>query len=140
MDMVGSPRGFNAMGSEHLIPTLKAVADACAGFDMSRGIMNQPWTNSDHQPFLLAGIPAITPLGHLDEHMVKTYHDFGDTFDLVNRKYLSEAAGVVAVLAHVLANDSSLPYVRRSKTETAEWLTSYKLDERLKRQGEWIFD
>jgi Iap family predicted aminopeptidase len=77
MDMVGSPRGFNAMGSEHLIPTLKAVADACAGFDMSRGIMNQPWTNSDHQPFLLAGIPAITPLGHLDEHMVKTYHDFG---------------------------------------------------------------
>ncbi|MDT8323213.1 MAG: hypothetical protein RRA94_03795, partial [Bacteroidota bacterium] len=119
---------------------LAAVAEGMTGFDMSRGVMNQPWTNSDHQPFMLAGIPAITPLGHLDKHMVETYHDFGDTFDLVNRVYLSESAGVVAILSHVLANDTTLPYLRRSDEETAAWLIEHGLDERLKRQGEWIFE
>ncbi len=140
MDMTGSIRGFNAMGIEHLRPFLQDLAAEMKGFDMSRGVMNQPWTNSDHQPFMLAGIPAITPLGHLDKHMVVTYHDFGDTFDLVNRKYLSESAGVVAILTHALANDTTLPYLRRSDAETAAWLTEFNLAERLKRQGEWIFD
>ncbi len=140
MDMTGSIRGFNAMGIEHLRPFLQGLADGMTGFDMSRGVMNHPWTNSDHQPFMLAGIPAITPLGHLDKHMVHTYHDFGDTFDLVNRKYLSESAGVVSILTHLLANDTTLPYIRRSDEETASWLTEHGLAERLKRQGEWIFE
>lgn len=140
MDMTGSPRGFNAMGNDHLMPLLRQLADGMRGFEMSRGVISHPWTNSDHQPFMLAGIPAITPLGHLDKHMVETYHDFGDTFDLVNKNYLSEAASVVAVLTSELANRADLPYVHRSPAETADWLIRHKLDERLKRQGEWIFD
>ncbi len=140
MDMTGSPNGFNAMGNEHLVPLLTDLYEGMRGFNLTRGVISHPWTNSDHQPFMLAGIPVAMPLGHLDEHMVKTYHDFGDTFDLVNKKYLSEAAGVVAILAYELANRADLPYIRRTPEQTASWLIENKLDQRLKRQGEWVFD
>ncbi|MCZ7554980.1 MAG: M28 family peptidase [Bacteroidia bacterium] len=140
MDMTGSPRGFNAMGNEHLLPLLRGLLPQLRGFDMSRGVASVPWTNSDHQPFMLAGIPAITPMGHLDKEMVETYHDFGDTFDLVNRRYLSEAAAVVAILTHELANTPDALMLRRSPAETRDWLVKYGLDKRLKKQGEWTFD
>ena len=140
MDMTGSPRGFNAMGNDHLLPLLQELVDGMHGFDMSRGVASIPWTNSDHQAFMLAGIPTVTPMGYLDPEMVATYHDFGDTFDLVNRRYLSEAAGVVSILAYELATRLDIPLKRRSISETKDWLVKYKLDERLKKQGEWSFN
>ncbi|MFZ1730781.1 MAG: M28 family peptidase [Bacteroidota bacterium] len=140
MDMTGSPRGFGAMGNDHFLPLLNELVSEFRGYDMSSGVINSIWTNSDHQPFMLAGIPTITPLGHLDKETVVTYHDFGDTFDLVNKKYLSEAAGVVSVLTYELANRESIPFVHRSKLETMEYLRKGNLEERLKRQGEWHFE
>lgn len=140
MDMTGSPRGFNAMGNDHLLPLLSKLAGELRGFDMTRGVVSIPWTNSDHQPFMLAGIPAITPMAHLDKEMVETYHDFGDTFDLVNKRYLSEAAAVVAILAHELANNPASLLQRRTAGETRDMLTKHGLDKRLKKQGEWTFE
>ena len=89
---------------------------------------------------MLAGFPTITPLGHLDRETVATYHDFGDTFDLVNKRYLSEAAGVVAILAWELARRTDIPLVRRTAEETAEYLRAGGLEDRLRRQGEWHFE
>ncbi|MDX9758999.1 MAG: M28 family peptidase [Bacteroidota bacterium] len=140
MDMTGSPRGFSAMGNDHFLPLLEELVTGLRGYDMSRGVINALWTNSDHQPFMLAGIPTITPLGHLDRETVATYHDFGDTFDLVNKKYLSETAGVVAILATELANRTSIPCLRRTPVETETYLRNGGLEARLRRQGEWHFD
>lgn len=140
MDMTGSPRGFSAMGNDHFLPLLEELCAELRGYDMSRGVINALWTNSDHQPFMLAGIPTITPLGHLDRETVTTYHDFGDTFDLVNKRYLSEASGVVSILAFELANRISVPVVRRTAAETAAYLRAGGLEQRLRRQGEWSFD
>ncbi len=140
MDMTGSPRGFSAMGNDQFLPLLNELVAECRGYEMSRGVVNALWTNSDHQPFMLAGIPTITPLGHLDPGTVATYHDFGDTFDLVNKRYLSETAGVVAILTHELANRTSIPCIRRTPEETKGYLRKGNLEERLRKQGEWPFD
>lgn len=140
MDMTGSPRGFTAMGNDHVLPLLEELVEQLRGYELSRGALNVLWTNSDHQPFMLAGIPTITPLGHLDPETVRTYHDVGDTFDLVNKRYLSEAAGVMSILAYELANRTSIPYIRRSTEEAREHLRNGKLEERLRRLGEWHFE
>jgi Iap family predicted aminopeptidase len=139
MDMTGSPTGFTAMGTDTLVPFLRALAERLGGFALSTDIGNVPWTNSDHEPFMLHGIPTITPLGHLEENMVKHYHDLGDSFDKVSKKYLSEAAAVVSILTVELANDRTLHLARRSDEQTINLLTKHKVDERLKKQGEWIF-
>ncbi len=139
LDMTGSPTGFNAMGRDDLVPVLEQLLPEFSGFNLVRGVINQPWTNSDHMPFMLRGIPTLTLTAHLDSDMGRYYHSMGDSFDKVNRKYLSEAAAVVSVLVFKLANNRNFSLSRYNDEKTAEMLKKFKLDERLKREGEWPF-
>jgi Iap family predicted aminopeptidase len=139
LDMTGAPRGFNAMGTDTLLPFLRGLARSLPGFALSDAPVSVPYTNSDHEPFMLHGIPTFGVQAHLDEATVAPYHDFEDTFDKVNRTQLAEAAAVVAVLAHELAN-ADLPGLRaRSDAETVALLKKHGIDARLKKQKEWPF-
>ena len=139
MDMDGAPTGFNVMGSEELRPFFESMVKALGGFDLSKGVVSFPYTNSDHVPFMLKGIPVFCLQAHLDDDMIKYYHDAGDTFDKVDKKYLSEASAVVSVVISELANNSELKIKNKTETETISVLKKYGLDKRLKRQHEWIF-
>lgn len=139
LDMTGSPTGFNVMGSETLMPFCSELVKKCNGLELKDGVMSIPWLGSDHVPFLLQGIPAITPTAYLEEERVKYYHDMGDTFDKVSKKYLSEAAAVVSILTRELANSPALPLRRNNAEETQALFKKFKLDERLKRLKEWPF-
>ncbi|MDH7515877.1 MAG: M28 family peptidase, partial [Bacteroidota bacterium] len=140
MDMIGTPTGFNAMGNDTLLPFLRALARDLNGFGMSTEIGNQPWTNSDHMPFIMNGIPTITLYARLDEAMGRTYHDFPDTFDKVSKRYLSDAAAVVGVLAAELSRSENLGLRRRTREQTVSFLRKFRLEDILRREGEWIFE
>jgi len=140
LDMTGSPVSFNAMGFDEAIPFLAHIVRGLPGYALQDDIQSVPWTNSDHQPFLLRGIPSIGIGGRLDPADVRFYHDFGDTFDKVNRQYLSDAAAVTAVLVASLANPIDLTFRRKTQEEIIEFYRSHKVDETLKRQKEWPFD
>ncbi len=139
MDMTGTPTGLNAMGFDYLVPFLNEVRAKLGGFNLDQGVISRPYTNSDHQPFMLAGIPTLSLRAHLDDDMVRYYHDYGDTFDKVNKQYLSEAAAVVTALIYRLANNQELKLRHYSENETISMLKNFKLDDRLKRQKEWPF-
>ncbi len=139
MDMLGSPIGFNVMGFEEFIPFFQELLSKMDGFDLKDGVVNQPWLGSDHIPFILKGIPSFCVSGYLPEESVRYYHDIGDTFDKVNKKYLSEAAAVVSLLIYELANRENLPYLHKNDKEVIEILRKFKLEERLKKQNEWTF-
>lgn len=140
MDMIGSPTGFNVMGFEELRPLFEKIIKGLDGFDLNKGIVNYPYTNSDHIPFMFKGIPVFSLQAHLDEDMVKYYHDAGDTFDKVSKKYLSDAAAVVSVTINELANNSLYKLKNKTERETISILKKHGLDKRLKRQHEWIFN
>jgi Iap family predicted aminopeptidase len=139
MDMTGSPTGINAMGFDAAVPFLTDLVKKLNGFELRNGISSIPGTNSDHEPFMLQGYPTFSVDGYLDENRVKYYHDFADTFDKVSKTYLSEAAAVVSVLASELANNREIVYRKRTERETIDLMKKFKLDERLKKQKEWIF-
>jgi Iap family predicted aminopeptidase len=140
MDMTGAPKGFNIMGFDEYRPLAQNLADRLTGFEMKDGVSSQPWTNSDHMPFMLHGIPTICVNGHLDEPMYKYYHESGDTYDKVSCKYIAEAAAVITILAIELANDRTIQHHNLTEEQTIEFLKKYKLDETLRKQGEWTFD
>lgn len=139
LDMTGTPTGFNAMGTDEFVPILKDLVARLNGFELTAGAANQPGTNSDHQAFMLKGIPTLSLQAHLDDDMGRYYHEKGDTFDKVSRRYLSDAAAVASVLVSELANQRTLKYERRSDTQTIELLKKHKLDDRLKKMKEWPF-
>lgn len=139
MDMTGSPTGFNVMGFEQFIPFFEDLKNKLNGFDLSSGVVSFPYTNSDHIPFMFKGIPTFSLQAHLDDEMVKYYHSSGDEFDKVNKKYLSEASAVVSCMLSGLANFEKLSTGQKSPQEMAEIFRKYHLDDRLKRQKEWIY-
>lgn len=139
LDMTGTPLGFNAMGFDDLIPLLKNIVDSLAGFDLREGVINSPWTNSDHMYFMFEGIPSITLTGFIEEEMYRHYHDYGDTFDKVKKQYLTETSAITSILAFELANYSG-NFNRLTKEEIMHILQNYNLEKRLKKQNEWPFD
>ncbi|MGE5496649.1 MAG: M28 family peptidase, partial [Syntrophothermus sp.] len=96
MDMTGKPTGFNVMGFDQYIPFMEKLKNRLKGFDLSGGVVNIPYTNSDHIPFMFKGIPCFSLQAKLEEDMVKYYHSSGDSFDKVSINYLSQAAAVVS--------------------------------------------
>lgn len=139
LDMTGTPTGFNAMGTDALVPILQDLVVRLNGFELKSGVANQPGTNSDHQPFMLKGIPTIAVQARLEDDMGRYYHEKGDTFDKVSKRYLSDAAAVTSVLVSELARQRTVAYVRRSDAQTIELLKTHKLDERLRKMREWPF-
>ncbi len=139
LDMPGDPTGFNTMGFNSLDSIANRIVKSLNGFNLKDGVVSHPWTNSDHMHFIFEGIPSITTLGWMDESMYHHYHDFGDTFEKVNKKYISNSAGIVSILVFELAN-SSFNFIRINREEVIELLKKNGLDKRLKKQKEWKFD
>ena len=139
MDMVGDPIGINAMGFDSLVPFLEGFSRRLNGLSFSRPMENKPWLGSDHMPFLLQGIPAITLYAPIKEESSKFYHDFGDTFDKVDETTLSKSIAIISLLAYELANDKDLKRPRLSEEEMIVLLRKAKLEERMKESGSWPF-
>ncbi len=140
LDMPGSPHGFNVMGFSEYMPFFEQLKQKLAGFELDRGVINHPWTGSDHLHFLLAGIPSFTLTTFIDDDRVRYYHSAGDTFDKISLKYLCEAAAVCGVLLAGLANDQEITHERLSEQETIRMLEEHKIDEQLKSKDAWPFD
>ncbi|MBK7867063.1 MAG: hypothetical protein IPJ75_08785 [Ignavibacteriales bacterium] len=70
--------------------------------------------------------------------MTEHYHDFGDTFDKVDKDYISYGAIAVAFLASGLS-ESDIPYKRISKEDVIKLLKDHNLESRLKKQEEYPF-
>ncbi len=140
MDMPGSPTGIDIMGFEKLRKISEEFLAALPGYKFDKGVRNEPWINSDHAPLMIKGVPAVTFYGFDDSAVYKHYHDFGDTFDKVNPKYMSDAAAIIGLYALTLANYPEVETFRMNRNEIIELLKQYKLDDKLKRQGEWIYD
>ena len=138
LDMVGRPIALNAMGFDGLVPQLEAHSKSLGAWDFSMKVANKPWMGSDHHPFILKGVPAITYNAPIDEEDVRYYHDFADTFDKVDAQMLGEATGLIALLVHDLANTAErVPQL--SEDETAELFRKAGLEERMRTAGVWPF-
>ena len=140
MDMVGDPIGINAMGFDALVPFLEDFSGHLNALAFSRPMDNKPWLGSDHMPFILKGIPAITLYAPIKEESSRFYHDFADTFDKVDKTDLSKSIAVISLLAYELANDSDLKLTRFSEVETIALLRKAKLETGMKQSGTWPFE
>lgn len=71
--------------------------------------------------------------------MYKYYHEAGDSWDKFNRRYMSQTIAVSAILLYELANNTELKHHTHTEAEMIEMLKKNKLDEQLKKTGEWIY-
>ncbi len=138
-DMTNNPTGFSttrvemkdfftAWGSQivKLDSGFKNIFSAGAGL------------HSDHQPFMLQGIPTGGGAGgQLPNNSGPYYHSNGDVFKLVDEQGMKNTVRYSAMLTYALANTATLPVAQQGEDAIKLFLQENKLEEPLRIAGEW---
>ncbi len=139
LDMVGVPIGVNALGDESLVPALTRWHDARSA-KLPKGVENLNWLASDHTPYQLAGVRAVTFNAPIPRESVRHYHDMADSIDKVPSALLDDSTRVILEAVRALADDPALAPFRRSPAETRALFTTPGLDRRMRAMDYWPLD
>ncbi len=140
LDMVGVPIGVNALGDDLLVPALERWhAKRGSERRLAKGVENINWVASDHTPYQLAGVRAVTFNAPIPRDSVRYYHDFADTIDKVSPALIDDSAAIISDLVRTLAADETLVTGRRSQADTEQLFTRFGLERRMRGMGLWPF-
>jgi len=138
-DMTNNPKGFSSSRKE-----MKALFTQWGAqiTSLDTGFNNIFYAgaglHSDHQPFLLEGIPTGGgAAAELPNQAGLYYHSNGDTFRLVDEQGLKNTVRFSAMLAYALANTPEIPVRRQSEAALKIFLQENDLETPLRIAGEW---
>ncbi len=133
LDMVNNANGFNAFGhdklKEYFENTGKIIQEADKDYlNMNKNIAG---LHSDHQPFMISGIPVSSPNGTLSIKALNCYHANCDKIDLINKDDLTNNVKYTAMMLYALANLDEIPVKTMNDMETQNYLTKQGLKQPL---------
>ena len=111
-DMTGAPYGYWTPGRPQRHPVLAALARQLAPLGMGEDHGHKASLHSDHQPFMLAGVPVVGLLARLVPEGGRYYHSVGDTFEKVSLPDFCAASAVAAHTLWALAEAEERPWQR----------------------------
>jgi hypothetical protein len=138
LDMSGHPQGFQVGGPagwKELIDSINArieQVDTAFASKSASGL----GLHSDHQPFMLAGVPTISPICDLGKKTYRCYHSDCDDIDLVDPVWMVNNVRYVGMLLYQLAMAETLPPVFNPE-ELRQQLIAAGLEEPLRVGGDW---
>ena len=138
MDMIGDPYSYKVYGHDEALPFLKDLASDLQGFGMEADkVTSKAGLHSDHESFMLAGVPAMGLTTNLPESMWRYYHSAGDTFDKASETFLNNAAVIAATTLLRIADEPESVGRLYSESEIRDMLIKHKLKEPLSITGQW---
>lgn len=139
LDMAGNAIGFNVAGRDEMIPFFTAAGKQIRAIDtvFQNKVISRSGLHSDHQGFLLEGIPTVSPVSNLDPKVYQCYHADCDDFSLVDKTHLDNCARFTAMMLYALANADQLPTKRLTTEETRDFLVKQNLQKELEIAGNW---
>lgn len=140
LDMVGVPVAVNALGDGSLVPALERWNAARGERKLPLGVENINWFGSDHTPYQLAGVRAVTFNGPIPRESVRYYHDFADTIDKLPEQIVVDSTAIIGDALLALVNDASLGAFRRPPEDTLKLFTAFDLQRRMQGIGYWPFE
>ncbi len=142
VDMSGNPIGINAGGKIDN----QAFYDSL-GMDIHRvdstftnQFSNRSGLHSDHQPFMLEGVPILGVISNLDRSIYGCYHSDCDDFDLVNEEHIRNMARFGTMILYGVADADKLPATKMDSETTRQFMIENNLKEPLKIGGDWKWE
>lgn len=139
LDMSGNPKGFGVAGPAKWAEELRGACDSIRTLDTAAfdgRVSEEIWLHSDHQPFLLAGVPVIYPLSDLGKHVYGCYHSSCDDIHLVDPQAMVNNVRFVGQLVYWLAAAATLP-PPFAQEELRSRLIEAQLEQPLRIGGDW---
>jgi Iap family predicted aminopeptidase len=139
LDMVGNPVGFNAFSWPGMEFALQDFHQKVKNVipDYPGKISHAPGLHSDHQPFLLQGIPSVSGISNLPDSIYECYHANCDNISLIRPMDLLTSAKIHSMLGIQFSTVKKLPFRRFSEKKLVKWLKKTHLKEKLEISGEW---
>lgn len=139
LDMTNDPIAANSFGRDEMGPFFEEVGAAVQRIDKNykNGMANRAGLHSDHQPFMLEGVPIAGLTGHLDPNVAQCYHADCDSFDLVNEDQLKSTVRIASMYLYAFANAESIAVKKLSDEKTKEFLISQGLKQELVLGQDW---
>lgn len=139
LDMDGNPVGFNVSGRSMMEAFINEVGAEIAKVDsvFKNRNENRVSLHSDHQAFMLEGIPVLGLASNLDPSIYRFYHSNKDDFSLVNREHMNNSVRFTAMMLYALANADAIAAKGLTSQETKEFFEKANLREELVLGNEW---
>ncbi|TLF46431.1 M20/M25/M40 family metallo-hydrolase [Maribacter aurantiacus] len=142
LDMAGNPIGMNAGGkldNEAFFTNLGAAIQQQDSIYKNE-FSNRSGLHSDHQPFMLEGVPILSVHSNLDRSIYGCYHSDCDDFDLVNEEHMTNTSRFGTMMLYGLANAETLPATKMDSETTKEFMIKNDLKEKLIIGGDWKWE
>lgn len=141
LDMVNNVRGFNAMGNDYLKNFFDEVGTLIQEIDTTYGNANsnRAGLHSDHQPFMIKGIPTSAPSGTFPVKAYNCYHANCDRMDLIDRQHIQNNVRYTAMMLYALANVDKFPEKSKTTEQTRDFLIQQGLKQELIIGKDWPF-
>ncbi len=142
LDMTNNPDGIISYGRPETEAFFRNVGEAVARLDTTykNKINNAAGLHSDHQPFMVNGIPVLAFSGSLPPKALSCYHADCDHFDLVNKAEIEKTVRVTSMYLYALASGKNLPARRLLPDETRDLMISQGLKDALILGNDWAWD
>lgn len=139
LDMTGNPVGINAGGKLDDTTFFRNLGAEIARLDtvFRNTITGESDLHSDHQPFMLEGVPILGLNGNLDHSIYRCYHANCDDFKLVNKQHLVNTSRFGTMVLYGLANADRLPAAKMDSETTKQFMIDNHLEEPLRLAGDW---
>lgn len=138
-DMSNDPKGYSSSISETR-DLFQAIGSIAGSIDTTfkNLFISGAGLHSDHQPFMLQGIPTGGIAGGtLPNNSGRCYHADCDAFDLVDEQGMKNTVRFNSMLVYGLADADQINAKRLNDLEIKEFLLKNKLKEPLQIAGEW---
>lgn len=139
IDMGGNPIGVNAGGKLNDTTFFKSIGTDIMAIDTiyKNKFSNRSGLHSDHQPFMLEGVPILSVTSNLDRSIYGCYHSDCDDFNLVNEAHIRNTARFGTMILFAFANADKLPADKMDSETTKQFMIENGLEEPLRIAGEW---
>jgi carboxypeptidase Q len=139
LDMTGNPVGINAGGKLDDSTFFRNLGAEVARIDtvFKNKFTRESGLHSDHQPFMLEGVPILGLNGNLDRSIYGCYHANCDDFKLVNKQHILNTSRFGTMVLYGLANADKLPASKMDAETTKQFMIESHLEEPLRLAGEW---
>jgi len=142
LDMTGNPIGLSVTGKDvdttffaDLNSRINAIDTVFQGSFSSRAGLH-----SDHQAFMLEGIPILMMRSNLDRSVYRCYHADCDDMNLVNPDHIRNTTRFGSMTLFSLTNADQLPAAIMTFEQTRQFMIDSGLEENLKMQGDWKWE
>lgn len=139
VDMTYQPFGFAVQGQPQAEEFFKSIGEKIKSIDKSFANLftSTAGLHSDHQPFLLQGIPVMSLSGNLPSRVIHCYHADCDHIELIDPQGLMETVRTLSLLLYQLAQAPSLPVKKMDEEALKSFLIANGLKEPLLISGDW---